>query len=291
MEVIELPGYSEEEKRMIAIRYLIPRQVRENGLAENGIGFTDDALLHIISHYTREAGVRNLERNIGNVCRKQARRVAAGGKATLEVTPAVVEELLGAPKFRTESEVAERTSRPGVAVGLAWTPVGGDVLFVEAGRLPGGAKGLIMTGQLGSVMQESVQAALTWVRTTAEKYGIDPESFRTADLHVHVPSGAVPKDGPSAGITVATALVSALTGRRVRPQVGMTGEITLTGLVLPVGAIKEKVLAAKRSAIREVILPAENEVNVKEDLKGTGLEGMRIHYVRTMEEVITLALA
>lgn len=290
MEVIELQGYGEDEKRIIAVRYLIPRQVRENGLEECGISFTDEAILHIINHYTREAGVRHLERNIGNVCRKQARRRAAGDVAGIEVTPAVVEQLLGAPKFRTESEVAERTRRPGVAVGLAWTPVGGDVLFVEAGRLPGGSKGLIMTGQLGSVMQESVQAALTWVRTSCQRYGIDPESFKTADLHVHVPSGAVPKDGPSAGITIATALLSTLTGRPIRPHLAMTGEITLTGLVLPVGAIKEKVLAARRSAIRDVILPLENQINVKEDLKAGQLTGIRIHYVRAMEEVIDLAL-
>lgn len=291
MEVIELQGYSEDEKRMIAIRYLIPRQVKENGLDAESIRFMDEAILHIISHYTREAGVRHLERNIGNVCRKQARRVAAGERPVLEVTATVVEEMLGAPKFRTESEVAERTRRPGVAVGLAWTPAGGDVLFVEAGRLPGGTKGLIMTGQLGNVMQESVQAALTWVRTSAEKYDIDPERFKTSDIHVHVPSGAVPKDGPSAGITVATALLSALTGRPVRPYWGMTGEITLTGLVLPVGAIKEKVLAAKRSAIHDVILPFENEVNVKEDLKSVQLGELRIHYVRSMEEVIELVLS
>ncbi len=291
MEVIALQGYSEDEKRMIAIRYLIPRQIRENGLDGAGIAFTDEAIFHIVSHYTREAGVRQLERNIGNVCRKQARRVAAGTSSPLEVTRQVVEELLGAPPFRTESEVAERSRRPGVAVGLAWTPVGGDVLFVEAGRIPGGTKGLIMTGQLGNVMQESVQAALTWVRSSAMKYGIDPDSFQTADIHVHVPSGAVPKDGPSAGITIAAALVSSMTGRPLRQQWAMTGEITLTGLVLPVGAIKEKVLAAKRSAIRDVILPFENEVNVKEDLKSIPLGELQIHYVRTMEEVMALVLS
>ncbi len=185
---------------------------------------------------------------------------------------------------------AERTSRPGVAVGLAWTPVGGDVLFIEAGRMPGGSKGLIMTGQLGSVMQESVQAALTWVRANAVTYGIDPEVFKTSDIHVHVPAGAIPKDGPSAGITMATALLSMLTGRRVKPNLAMTGEITLAGQVLPIGGIKEKVLAAKRSGVTEVVVPWENEVNVKEDLQREQIGDMKLHYVKTMEDVVKLAL-
>src|SRR5581483_6426735 len=291
MEVIELHGYSEMEKLMIAKKYLIPRQAGENGVElGKDLTFTDDAVYHLIRHYTSEAGVRNLERNIGGICRKQARRIAAGERRLVEVTPAVVEELLGAPKFRTEAEILERVRRPGVAVGLAWTPTGGDVLFIEAGRMPGGSKGLIMTGQLGSVMQESVQAALTWVRTNASKFGIDPEVFKTSDIHVHVPSGAIPKDGPSAGITIATALLSALTTRCMKPGYGMTGEVTLTGLVLPVGAIKEKVLAAKRGGLTHVILPADNQVNVKEDLKAEHLGDMQLHYVRSMEEVAELAL-
>jgi len=186
--------------------------------------------------------------------------------------------------------VAERTNRAGVAVGLAWTPVGGDVLFIEAGRMPGGNKGLIITGQLGSVMQESVQAAFTWVRANATRYGIDPDIFKTIDIHVHVPAGAIPKDGPSAGITMAAALLSTLTMRRVRPNVAMTGEITLTGQVLPIGGVKEKVLAAKRSGVREVILPFENEVNVKEDLKSEQIGDIELHYVRTVEEVMEIAL-
>jgi len=206
------------------------------------------------------------------------------------VTPELVEKDLGAPRFRTDTEVAERTSRPGVVVGLAWTPVGGDVLFIEAGRMPGGNKGLIMTGQLGPVMQESVQAALTWVRGNATKYGIDPELFKTSDIHIHVPAGAIPKDGPSAGITMGAALLSMLTDRRVRPNLAMTGEITLTGQVLPVGGIKEKVLAAKRSGVREVIMPFENEVDVREDLKSEQIGDMKIDYVKTMEEVVDLAL-
>ena len=218
------------------------------------------------------------------------RMTAEGRREHMEVTPPVVEHDLGAPRFRPDVEVAERTRRPGTAVGLAWTPVGGDVLFIEAGRMPGGSKGLIMTGQLGPVMQESVQAALTWVRASAEKFGIDPDLFKSIDIHIHVPAGAIPKDGPSAGITMATAMLSMLTGRLVRPNLAMTGEITLTGQVLPVGGIKEKVLAAKRSGIRELIMPFENEVNVREDLKSEQIGEMRIYYVKTMEEVVDLAL-
>jgi len=296
MEVIELQGYTEHEKVMIAFRYLIPRQLKENGLDESKpVTFLDDAVRFIVRRYTREAGVRNLEREIGTVCRKIARRFAdhrfAGEKdAVTEVTMAFVEESLGAPRFRPDTEVAERTRRPGVAVGLAWTPVGGDVLFIEAGRMPGGNKGLIMTGQLGSVMQESVQAALTWVRASASKYGVDPEVFKTSDIHVHVPAGAVPKDGPSAGVTMATALLSMLTERCVKENLAMTGEITLTGQVLPIGGIKEKVLAARRSGVREIIVPAENEVNVREDLKAEQIGDVQLHYVKTMDELVPLAL-
>jgi len=291
MEIIELQGYTEQEKSIIAFRYLIPRQVKENGLeTEGSIHFTDEAIRYLIRRYTREAGVRSLEREIGSICRKRARRIAEGKTEGAEITPERVEEFLGAPRFRPDVEVAERTRRPGVAVGLAWTPVGGDVLFIEAGRMPGGSKGLIMTGQLGSVMQESVQAALTWVRANATRYGIDPELFKSSDIHVHVPAGAIPKDGPSAGITMAAALVSMLTERRIRPNLAMTGEITLTGQVLPIGGVKEKVLAAKRSGVREVILPFENEVNVKEDLKSEQIGDIKLHYVRTVEEVMELAL-
>jgi ATP-dependent Lon protease len=254
------------------------------------VEFQDEAVRFIVQRYTREAGVRNLEREIGNICRKIARRYAEGKEPIASITPAVIEELLGAPKFRADAATAERTSRPGVAVGLAWTPVGGDVLFIEAGRMPGGSKGLIMTGQLGSVMQESVQAALTWVRANAVAYGIDPEIFKTSDIHVHVPAGAIPKDGPSAGITMASALLSMLTGRCVKPNLAMTGEITLAGQVLPIGGIKEKVLAAKRSGITEVIVPWENEVNVKEDLQREQIGDMKIHYVKTMDDVVKLAL-
>jgi ATP-dependent Lon protease len=291
MEIIPLEGYTEQEKVIIAFRYLIPRQIEENGLLpENGIQFQDEAVRFLIRRYTREAGVRSLEREIGTICRKKARRIAEGFTGPIEITPEVVEKDLGAPRFRPDNEVAERTRRPGVAVGMAWTPVGGDVLFVEAGRMPGGSKGLIMTGQLGPVMQESVQAALTWVRGNALAYHIDPDLFKNNDIHIHVPAGAIPKDGPSAGITMATALLSMLTERCVRPRLAMTGEITLTGEVLPVGGIKEKVLAAKRSGVREVILPADSEVNVKEDLKSEQISDIDIHYVKTMDEVAKLAL-
>ncbi len=291
MEIINLEGYTEHEKVIIAFRYLIPRQITENGLeTDRDIHFGDDAVRFIVRRYTREAGVRNLEQKIGAICRKQARRIAEGTRELMEVTPELVEKDLGAPRYRTDTEVADRTRRPGVAVGLAWTPVGGDVLFIEAGRMPGGNKGLIMTGQLGPVMQESVQAALTWVRANATKYGIDPEIFKTSDIHIHVPAGAIPKDGPSAGITMASALLSMLTDRRIRPNLAMTGEITLTGQVLPIGGVKEKALAAKRSGVRELILPAENEVNVREDLKSEQIGDVKINYVNTMEEVAELAL-
>ena len=292
MEIIPLEGYTEQEKVIIAFRYLIPRQITENGLEpESDIHFTDEAVRFLIRRYTREAGRaqpgardRHHLPQAGAAHRRRARA------RTTEVTPELVEKDLGAPRFRTDTEVAERTRRPGVAVGLAWTPVGGDVLFIEAGRMPGGSKGLIMTGQLGPVMQESVQAALTWVRANAARYGIDPDLFKTSDIHIHVPAGAIPKDGPSAGITMAAALLSMLTDRRVRPNLAMTGEITLTGQVLPVGGIKEKVLAAKRSGVREVILPFENEVNVREDLKTEQIGDMKIHYVKTVEEVVEIAL-
>ncbi|MEO8371217.1 MAG: endopeptidase La [Candidatus Solibacter sp.] len=291
MEIISLEGYTEQEKVIISFRYLIPRQVTENGLtAGDDIEFSDDAVRFIVRRYTREAGVRNLERQIGTICRKQSRRIAEGKREKTLVTPEIVEHDLGAPRFRTDTEVADRTSRPGVAVGLAWTPTGGDVLFIEAGRMPGGSKGLIMTGQLGPVMQESVQAALTWVRSAATRYGVDPDLFKVSDIHIHVPAGAIPKDGPSAGITMATALLSMLTDRRVKPNLAMTGEITLTGQVLPIGGIKEKVLAAKRSGVREILIPYENEPNVREDLKTEQIGDIKLHYVKTMDEVAALAL-
>ncbi len=290
MEVIELPGYTEEEKIHIATKYLLPKQASEHGLkVGEQIEFTEAGLREIIHSYTREAGVRNLERGIATLIRKQARRIAEGKTEKHIVTPEVVREFLGVPKFHTEKEVEERVNRPGVSVGLVWTPVGGDIVFIEASRMRGG-KQFTMTGHLGEVMQESMTAALTWVRSNAERYGIDPDFFRKQDIHVHVPSGAVPKDGPSAGVAMVTALVSLLSNRQVRPRVAMTGEISLSGVVLPVGGIKEKVLGAKRAGIREVILPADNEPNVKEDLLPHMLEGMKVHYVRTADQALEIAL-
>jgi ATP-dependent Lon protease len=289
MEIIELQGYTEEEKVHIAFQYLIPRQIDENGIQKEQMEFPEESVRHIIRHYTREAGVRNLERNIGTICRKQTRRIAEGKTEKLVVTKEVIQEFLGGIKIRTEGEIAERTKRPGVAVGLAWTPAGGDILFVEANSMKGKGS-FTMTGQIGQVMQESMQAALTWVRSNAAQLGIAEAFFADHDIHIHVPAGAIPKDGPSAGVTMATALVSLLADRRVRPLTAMTGEITLSGNVLPVGGIKEKVLAAKRAGVRDVILPAENKTNVEEDLTPEQLENLTIHYVKTIDEVLELAL-
>jgi len=290
MEIIELQGYTEEEKVHISFRYLIPRQIEENGITADQIEFPEESVRHIIRHYTREAGVRNLERTIGTVCRKQARRIAEGKPEKLIVTKEVIQEFLGGIKIRVEGEIAERTKRPGVAVGLAWTPAGGDVLFIEANKMRGKG-GFTMTGQIGQVMQESMQAALTWVRSNAERLGITSDFFANNDLHIHVPAGAIPKDGPSAGITMATALVSLLTERPLRPHTAMTGEITLSGNVLPVGGIKEKVLAAKRAGVRDVVLSAENKMNVEEDITPEQLEGVTMHYVTTIDEVLNIALS
>jgi ATP-dependent Lon protease len=289
MEIIELQGYTEEEKVHIAFQYLVPRQIEENGVTAEQIEFPDEAVQHVIRHYTREAGVRSLERNIGTLCRKQARRIAEGKTEKLVVTKDVVQEFLGGIKVRTEGEIAERTRRPGVAVGLAWTPAGGDVLFVEVNTMRG--KGSFTnTGQIGQVMQESMQAALTWVRSNAGRLGISDEYFAEHDIHIHVPAGAIPKDGPSAGITMATALVSLLTNQAIRTNTAMTGEITLSGNVLPVGGIKEKVLAARRAGVRDVILSAENKMNVEEDITPEQLQGVTMHYVSTIDEVLAIAL-
>jgi ATP-dependent Lon protease len=289
MEIIELQGYSEEEKLHIARRYLVPRQVEENGITAEQIEFPDEALRYVIRHYTREAGVRSLERTIGTICRKQARRLAEGKTEKLVVTEAIIQEFLGGIKIRVEGEIEERTERPGVAVGLAWTPSGGDVLFVEANAMKGKG-GFTMTGQIGQVMQESMQAALTWVRSNASQLGIAEDFFADHDIHMHVPAGAIPKDGPSAGVTMATTLVSLLSGHRIRPLTAMTGEITLSGNVLPVGGIKEKVLAAKRAGVTTIILPAENKMNVEEDLTPEQVENLSIHYVKTIEEALRVSL-
>jgi len=290
MEIIELPGYTGEEKLHIAHKYLIPKQAAEHGLkVGEQLEFTDPGLQEIIHSFTREAGVRNLEREIATITRKQARRIAEGKTEKMVVTPEVVREFLGVPKFRTEKEVAERVKKPGVAVGLVWTPVGGDIIFIEATRMRGG-KQFTMTGHLGEVMQESMTAALTWTRANGERYGIDPDFFRKHDIHIHVPSGAVPKDGPSAGAAMVTALVSLLSGRPVREGLAMTGEMTLSGVVLPIGGVKEKVLGAKRAGIKEVLLPADNEPNAVADLTPEILGDMKIVYVRTLDEVLEHAL-
>jgi ATP-dependent Lon protease len=289
MEIIELQGYTEEEKIHISFQYLIPRQIEENGITQEQIEFPEEAVSYIIRHYTREAGVRNLERTIGTICRKQARRLAEGKTEKLVVTKEIVQQFLGGIKVRSEGEIAERTKRPGVVVGLAWTPSGGDVLFVEANQMKGKG-GLTITGQIQDVMRESMQAGLSWVRSNAKELGIDEEFFANHDIHIHVPAGAIPKDGPSAGVTIVTALVSLLTGKQVRPLTAMTGEITLSGNVLPVGGIKEKVLAAKRAGVHDVILPAENKTNVEEDLTPEQLIGLTPHYVKTVDEVLSFAL-
>src|SRR5208283_283768 len=252
-------------------QYLIPRQIEENGITKDQIEFPEEAVSYVIRHYTREAGVRNLERTLGTICRKQARRIAEGKIEKLVITQEVIQEFLGGIKIRSEGEIAERTKRAGVVVGLAWTPSGGDVLFVEANQMKGKG-GLTITGQIQDVMRESMQAGLSWVRSNAKQLGIDEEFFATHDIHIHVPAGAIPKDGPSAGVTA------------------VTGEITLSGNVLPVGGIKEKVLAAKRAGVHDVILPADNKTNLEEDLTPEQLLGLTPHYVKTVDEVLEFAL-
>jgi ATP-dependent Lon protease len=289
MEIIPLQGYSEEEKVHIAFNYLIPRQIEANGIRGDQIEFPEDSVRHLVRHYTREAGVRKLEQVVGTICRKQARRIVEGNDTPLIVTSEILQEFLGGQQVRVDSEIFERTQRPGVAVGLAWTPAGGDVLFVEANKMKGKG-GFTMTGQIGDVMQESMQAALTWVRSNAALIGVEEDFTSATDLHIHVPAGAIPKDGPSAGVTMVTTLVSLLTNTPVRPFTAMTGEITLSGNVLPVGGIKEKFLAARRAGVQHIILPAENRQNVDEDLNPAQLEGVTIHYVTRVEEVLDAAL-
>ncbi len=333
MEIIELTGYTEEEKINIAERYLVPRQIGENGIEpvaanrEQGTGnsgdvptievkaaaeaasqgampeantpeepkgeprivFPRESLGIIARHYTREAGVRKLEQLIGTVCRKQARRIAEGKEEQITVDDTIIHQFLGGYKVRVDTEIAERTKRSGVAVGLAWTPVGGDVLFIEANKMKGKGNFQI-TGQIGDVMKESMQAALTWVRSNAASIGLDEDVLKDIDLHLHVPAGAIPKDGPSAGVTMATAIVSLLTDRPVRPLLAMTGEITLSGNVLPVGGIKEKFLAAKRAGVRDVILPVDVKPNVEEDLTADQTDGITIHYATRIEDVLAVAL-
>ncbi len=289
MEIIPLAGYTEEEKIAIAQRHLVPKQAREHGLGPAvDIEFTPEALRLLARGYTREAGVRNLEREIASVCRKVARRRAEGQTEAMRITPDVVTSFLGVPRFELE-EVEERTRVPGVAIGLAWTPAGGDILFIEATRMKG-ARTLTLTGQLGDVMKESVQAALSWVRSHTDELDIAPDFWEMSDIHVHVPAGAIPKDGPSAGVTMTTALVSLLTSRRVRSGLAMTGEVSLAGRVLPVGGIKEKVLAAHRAGIRTVLLPKRNAKNLIEDVPLRVRDEMTIHLVDSVLDVLRLAL-
>ena len=289
MELINLAGYTEEEKVAIAQRHLVPKQACEHGLASGtDIVFEPESLRLLARGYTREAGVRSLEREIASVCRKVARRRAEGNTEPVRVAPDVVVSYLGVPRFELE-EVEQRTRVPGVATGLAWTPAGGDVLFVEATRMRG-AHTLTLTGQLGEVMKESVQAALSWVRSHAGELGIDAEFWEHSDVHVHVPAGAIPKDGPSAGVTMATALVSLLTARPVRPDLAMTGEISLSGRVLPVGGIKEKVLAAHRAGIRTIVLPRRNEKNLLEDVPAVVRQSLSVHLADTIGDVLAVAL-
>ncbi len=288
MEILEIAGYTEEEKLMIAKHHLIPKQLAEHGLKEENLVWTDDAILTLIRGYTREAGVRNLEREIAAVCRKVTRQFAEGRTESVHLDPDKLIEYLGAPRFQHE-EVLQRMRVPGVAAALAWTPVGGEVMFVEATAMPG-QRELTMTGMLGDVMKESAQAALSYVRSHAAELNIDPEFFAKSDIHVHVPAGAIPKDGPSAGITIATALASLLTHRLVKPDVAMTGEITLTGRVLPVGGIKEKVLAARRAGIKTVILPADNRKDVEENIPEDIRKEMNFKFVESVDEVFKIAL-
>jgi ATP-dependent Lon protease len=288
MEVIRLSGYTEGEKVIIAKDYLIPRQIRENSLRPSEITFAEQAIHELIHSYTREAGVRNLEREIGRVCRKVATRVAEGKVKKQRVTPKVVAELLGKPRYLGPEEIADRTRIPGVATGLAWTPTGGDVLFVEATAMSGG-KDFKLTGSLGDVMKESAQAALSYIRSVSPELDIDPEYWSSHDLHLHVPAGSQPKDGPSAGITMASALASLASGQRVRSEVGMTGEITLRGKVLPIGGVKEKVLAAHRAELRTVILPKRNEVDL-EDVPEEIKDQIKFVFVESVADVLEAAL-
>jgi ATP-dependent Lon protease len=286
MEVLDLPGYTEEEKLKIAKRYLIPRQIKENGLKRNRITFENPAVAKIISEYTREAGLRNLEREIGTICRKVAKDVAKGKTKKITITPNRIPTYLGSWKFH--SEVAERKDEVGIATGLAWTPMGGEILFIEATKMKG-KRELAMTGQLGDVMKESAHAAMSYIRSKAKLLKIEEDFFDKYDFHIHVPAGAIPKDGPSAGITITTALVSLLTGRPVRHDLAMTGEITLRGKILPIGGVKEKVLAARRAGITEIILPKKNKKDLEEIPKNV-LKNLKFRFIENMDSVIKIAL-
>jgi ATP-dependent Lon protease len=287
MEVLSLSGYTDDEKVRIAQQYLVPKQLAAHGLADGELTFDDAALRVTARRYTREAGVRNLDREIATVARKVARRIAEGTMEPVRVTAEAVGEYLGRPRFF--DEVTERTERSGVATGLAWTPTGGDVLFVEATMMPSREERLVLTGMLGDVMRESAQAAVSYVRSNAERLKIDPTIFEGKTIHVHVPAGAIPKDGPSAGVTMVTAIASLASARPVRNDVAMTGEITLRGKVLPVGGIKEKMLAAHRAGVKTVILPRHNERDV-EDVPPEARQALRFVFADTAEEVLEEAL-
>ncbi len=289
MEIIQLSGYTEHEKVAIAEQYLVRRQIKENGLKEGELKFSNKSLLTIVRDYTREAGVRTLEREIGKAARKVVTRIAEGKKGKVTVNDKMLRELLGKPRYGYREEITERTNLPGIATGLAWTPVGGDVLFVEAARMPGG-KGFQYTGQLGDVMAESARTALSYIRSRATEFGLDPKFFEQNDIHIHVPAGAVPKDGPSAGVTMATALASLLTGKPTRSNIAMTGEITLRGQVLPVGGIKDKVLAAHRFGVDTVIIPKKNE-NDLDDLPEDVRAELTFVLAEKVDDVLNAALA
>jgi ATP-dependent Lon protease len=286
MEIIELTGYTEEEKLQIAKRYLLTRQLTANGLKAEQIEVSEEALRRVIVDYTREAGVRSLERQIGALLRNAAVTIASGGAQSVSIGVDDVARILGAARF--ESDVALRTSVPGVATGLAWTPAGGDILFIESSRVRGTGK-LILTGQLGDVMKESAQAAVTWVKSQADRLGIDPALLDDSDLHIHVPAGAIPKDGPSAGVAIATSLASLLSQRTVRADVAMTGEISLRGVVMPVGGIKEKCVAAARAGIRTVILPARNRRDL-EDIPESVRAKLEFVWAEKIDDVLARAL-
>jgi ATP-dependent Lon protease len=288
MEIIFLSGYTDKEKIAIAKGYLIPRQIRENGLRKKEVKFTDAALQKIVRGYTREAGVRNLERRIGAICRKIGTRIAEGEGEAFRITPEAVEEFLEHPIFHGSEEIAMRTSVPGVAPGLAWTPYGGEVLFIESTRMPG-SKGFQITGSVGNVMQESARAALSYVRSRTKQLGLNENFFDKTDIHLHVPAGATPKDGPSAGVTMAASLVSLVSGRKIKRNLGMTGEITLRGQVLPVGGIKEKILAAHRNGMKTVILPKRNEFDL-DDVPEEIRDKMQFVFVETVDDVLNAAL-
>ncbi|OGL46050.1 MAG: endopeptidase La, partial [Candidatus Schekmanbacteria bacterium RBG_16_38_10] len=286
MEVLDIHGYTEEEKLMIAKTHIIPKQIEEHGLTKENLSFSDDALRAVIRDYTREAGLRNLEREIATICRGVATDVAENKIDKAEIGVDILSKYLGQKKFF--SEIAERLSRAGIATGLAWTSTGGDIIFIEASKMSGKGN-LTLTGQLGDVMKESAQAALTYVRSQAKELNIPDNFYEKSDIHIHVPAGAIPKDGPSAGITIFTALLSLLTEKRVKSDLAMTGEITLRGMVLPVGGIKEKVLAARRAGIKRIILPKNNEKDL-EDVPENIKRDMQYHFISRMDEAVEIAL-